>query len=467
VIRSAGFMLLSTLLRIGTAAGLFVLLAREWGVASFGSFMYAYTISQIATLISDYGFGIQVVRDIAGARTRMAEIMADAMRAKTALALLAIIGTAAFLGITGASRDVWVTTILLLLGGLVSSYGLLLNLPFRGVGRFWTETRVVLQSNVALLVLIGALAVARAGPTLVSAGFLAARILYLEISARAYKDLVPGPIWPKFRLPAAMVTLRAGLPFGLFVALGTLYFHVDTVLLEHFSGDSAVGIYQAAVRILVAALIVADVLSNVYLPALQGFASGDRAGDLSMAARMVRRLTVAVVLGRVILWGGGAQIANVVYGKGYATLAQILPWFGVILALRYIASGYGLMLTIVDEQASRTGVVAFAVLVSVGLNAALVPSFAVWGAVVASVGTHVFLVLAYLLAVRRRVGTWLFDARTVGVLCIAVAFPLATVRGNAIAAVAEVALTAALVLLTGLRSEEWRALRVWKLAPAR
>ena len=50
MIRSAGFMLLSTLLRIGTAAGLFVLLAREWGVASFGSFMYAYTISQIATV---------------------------------------------------------------------------------------------------------------------------------------------------------------------------------------------------------------------------------------------------------------------------------------------------------------------------------------------------------------------------------------------------------------------------------
>ena len=57
-------MLASTILRFINAVLLFLIMARFWGPETFGIFMYPYVLAGIIVILIDYGFNLQLVRDV-------------------------------------------------------------------------------------------------------------------------------------------------------------------------------------------------------------------------------------------------------------------------------------------------------------------------------------------------------------------------------------------------------------------
>src|SRR5690242_1513366 len=75
----------TTVARLATNVLAFILLARVWGPTEFGVFIYPMTLATLVTMLVDYGFGLQVVRDISRDSSRVEAVMSRALGSKLVL----------------------------------------------------------------------------------------------------------------------------------------------------------------------------------------------------------------------------------------------------------------------------------------------------------------------------------------------------------------------------------------------
>lgn len=64
MLRNSFFSLVSTGVRVLAASVVFIVMAHAWGPEVFGVFMYPFTIAAIVVKVADYGFALQLMRDI-------------------------------------------------------------------------------------------------------------------------------------------------------------------------------------------------------------------------------------------------------------------------------------------------------------------------------------------------------------------------------------------------------------------
>jgi len=405
-------MLASTILRFVSGVLLFVIMARFWGPETFGYFMYPYTLVTIIVILIDYGFNLQIVRDIGKNAQHAHKLTCEAVVAKSLLVIAVTLVGLPLLFLVDVLDGYRILLLLLILSNVLSSYSLLFNLTFRGMGLFNKETIVAFWSSLATFILVGGLVFLGKGPIAAAFGFLLSKIFSLGLSWAIYQRLIGGV---KFIYPsrnAVFKMLRTGFPFAAHVALGTLYFSVDTLVIQYFMGPEKVGIYQAGFRIMVGGLILTDVLSNVYLSKMAADSS-DRNALVNLATSMTRHCLMIGVLGFVFLSGFSDLLVKFFYGNsGFAEVIQLFPLFGVVLLLRYWGASYGILLTVDDRQIVRMIGVGLSVIVSISLNIILIPRFNLIGALTASIITHVFLNSIYIFFACRQVRSWLIETRS-------------------------------------------------------
>jgi len=457
VIKSTVFMMMSTLARLLSSVLLFIVMARVWGAEIFGVFAYPLAVATVAIMVLDYGFGLQVVKSIGGRHDRARDVMQRALAGKWVLSIVVTVGALVATPWLADGTSTLALTWLLLLSSLVGSFALLLNLPFRGTGRFEEETKVVVLASLVHFAIVVVALELGASPVVVAACFVLSRVCYLLLSLSAYRRLVGRIDWTSFDPRSGLVMLREGLPYGVFVAMGTLYFQIDTLLVQHFLGPRGVGLFQAGVRLLMGALILPDVVCNVYLPAIANVVGHSADETARLGTRMTRQLLMFGVAGLITFWLGAQEIVGVLYGRDYEAVVTLLPAFGLVLLLRFVASSYGLLLTVGDRQVTRTIVVSGAFLVSLVVNVLLIPRYGLRGAVLASVVTHAFLLFAYLCFVVHDLGGWFFDPRNMALLAlVAVAAVIAT--QNPLIRLGGGFMIIVATLAAGVKWSEWKSL---------
>jgi O-antigen/teichoic acid export membrane protein len=244
------------------------------------------------------------------------------------------------------------------------------------------------------------------------------------------------------------------------VALGTLYFQVDSLLIQHFMGAKGVGMYQAGTRIMVGGLIFADVLANVYLPPL-AMAAGNTKDLVRIAKRMTRHLLTLGAIGTTLLILFAQYGVRLTYGDSYSSVGRILTMLSVVFFLRYFGGAYGALLTVADRQDVRAVGVILALLVNLSLNYVMIPKWGLEGAVIASIITHVILNVIYCGFAWQQVRSLLLEPRSIALLVSVVAANALLFVVCQVSAPTKVAATAVVILamcaLGGTRSE-WKKL---------
>lgn len=415
MLKNTTFMLVATLMRLATGVLLFVLLARAWGPDRFGVFMFAFTVASIAVMLVDYGFGLQTVRDVSRRPARAGKVIARSTVAKLVLAVILVGTYPLWARALPSSTGPWWLLPLLLLASIANSFALHLNLAFRSIGRFEAEAKVALSANMALLVAAAACLLAGGGLFAMALIFVVARLAHLAISLTAYRQLVGNLELAQASPQAVLYTLRKGLPFAIHVVVGTLYFQIDTLIVQRYLGATGVGLFQAGTRVMLAALVMPDVITNVYLPALA--ATG--ADTMGLATRMTRQLVTVGAAAFACLVLGRELIVQSLYGPGFHAASQLLPLFAIVVILRYAGSSLGLLLTTGDQQRVRSIAIVATMCVSVAVNLFLVPRFGLPGAVGAAIATNVFLSSTYALLVLFYYRRLPIDGRSIALLTMA------------------------------------------------
>jgi O-antigen/teichoic acid export membrane protein len=451
--------MLSTGVRLLSSLALFVVLAHVWGPATFGVFTYPYALAAILVRIVDYGFTLQIARDVGRSPERTHEIVGRAIGAKLVLLAPTLVACAVVAMHLPQGAPYFHLLVLLVLDALVGSFALFLNIPLRAHGRFDREASISTVANLLFFVATVGAAMAGAGPIAVATIFLLARCAFLVLALRGYVHLVGGR--PRVILARASLkeTLSKGFPYAVHMVVGTLFLQVDTLVIQQVMGASAVGLYQGGMRLLFGALLVGDALHNVFFTSLARVAHDPRALG-RLATQMTRHFVALGVVGFGVLLGGGQMIVSLLFSGKFATLGELVPLFGLLVLVRYSGLAYGAVLTLAERQAVRMLAAIGVLALNVILDVVLVPRIGLRGALVASAVADLALHLVCATAAWFQYRDLMIDRRSVVLLLAAVAvLPTAFLAGTE--SLTRTLVATALVLsgaLVGVTGEEWVSL---------
>ena len=367
----------STAARLLTGVVLFVLIARAWEPAVFGHFMYWFTVTALLYLVVDFGFGQKILRDLGRRPEDLVGVMASLVRTKAALALATVVASAAAGWALGLDRADWPVAGALLTAAVALSFAEFYGSPLRALGAYRAEARLVVTANGVHFAANATLAAAGAGPAGVAFGFLATRLVYLGLARAAYRRLGGAATGTSGAVADIPRDLRAGLPYALETGLVSLHAQADTLIVHHLLGPAALGVYQGGLRLLLGYSAFAQVLSGLYLPRLSR--EHGRPAEFTALARRAVLHSLAVGLAGALLFGLTAGGVVRVFGPQYAALGELLPYFGLILWMRFLASGYALLLTAAGRQIERVCAIALATGVLAAAAWVWVPRFGLTG----------------------------------------------------------------------------------------
>jgi O-antigen/teichoic acid export membrane protein len=337
------YMGVSVLVRMAVGLAVFVLLARGLGPAEYGLFSTVFAYAAIGGFLTDFGYAVRSLRDIAAAPERGGQALADGLSVKALLTVtvmtLAVL-LVLFLPITASAK----TACILIVGAvLATSVGDLALVGFRSLGRYSTETGMVLWTSALHGLILSALALSGLGIVAVSAGFLISRLIYMAAALLGVRRLFESQPLRRPGLLSTIRSLRTSTSWALDSGLGYLSTQIDLLIIAHMLGLSPAGIYHSGGRFVQSALGLGAILSNVHIPRLAGAAGGRERGRHEWRV-MAEFLGLGLGFAAALLLAG-PLITRYLLGPNYAEANRLWPGFAAFLLARYAAAGVGSVLS--------------------------------------------------------------------------------------------------------------------------
>ncbi|HVC35769.1 MAG TPA: flippase [Chloroflexota bacterium] len=384
--------------------GFSVLIVRNLGAGTYGQYSAVLAFGAMFVIVSDLGLSPYAVRevarwrDVAGGQEQTERLYGNVLVSRLLLSLLTIILTVSSAWLTGRP--------LIMIGGIVlASMSLLLyavqgasdallagfeRLDLSARARIPNQLAFVVLGAVALLIGIGyyGLIVANLVGVAVMTGICWQAVRRLGVRPRR----ATRQAWP--------VLVRASLPFGVIGFAQGLSYNFDSVLLNVFRGDAETGYYNAAYKLVFAAVVVSNVVNTALYPSLaRQAASGPELlpAIYERVARYLMLLSLPIAVGT---WALARRLLSFLYTAAFLPAVpalQIVIW---VTPLMFASEFLGYVVIIQGDEK----LVARSLLVSTGanvaLNVVLVPRFGLLGAAAMTVITEAILVGQYVWLLR-------------------------------------------------------------------
>lgn len=396
--RDSGHMLAGQLLRAGTQAIYFVLLARALAPDGYGAFVGAAALVGVAAPFASLGGGNLLVKEVAREPGRFATALGNAwmLVATTGLALLGVTLAAARLVLSASTP----LALVVLVGAAELLFARFLDVcgaAFQARGRLSLTAFLQLVLSAARLGAIAVLGAAAHEATPLAWGwcYLAATVLAAVGGCALVVRQLGGPSLDVRRLFA---NLREGAWFAVSLSAQSIYNDIDKTMLVRLGSLEAAGIYGAAYRLLdVSFLPIRSLLFASYAGFFRHGARGLSA-TVAYAKRLLPISTgyaAAAVLAMIV----AAPLVRLVLGVGYAEVSDALRWLAPILLLRSVHYFAADALTGAGRQALRSAGQLLVAAANVALNLWLIPAHGWRGAAWASLGADALLAALLVLAV--------------------------------------------------------------------
>jgi O-antigen/teichoic acid export membrane protein len=376
---------------------------RYLGPNSFGQLAAGLTFVSMVVIVADVGLFTVAARELARTtgdhRPLIASVLGLGLAASTVA--IAVCLLAMFLLYPGSDQELTRRAIAILLVQLA------INAP-AGTAIAWFNSRQ------------------RAGPltfasAVASAGFLVALVLSVTLDggfsavAAAYAlsavltGLVPLlfargdiPLRAAYDREIWRRIVRAALPQGAVLIVGTVYFRLDLTLVSVISSHRQTALYGVAYKVIEALLWLPGMLMFALFPELARSERGtERLRELVQTAFTSLEIVSVPLL--VLFIGFAPDVIAVVGGNEFAGAASVLRLLVVAMMLGYFNLVFGWSMSALGQQARLLRVLLVTLVVNIGLNAVLIPADGARGAAIALIGSEVISVL-YSLRVYREVG---------------------------------------------------------------
>ncbi len=407
-LKNVAFMGASTAVRLVFGLLTFALLARLLGPSAFGALMLWLSIATLVAMLANYGFTPYLLREIGANPASAIQIMNEVFGSKVLVSgVLILLAVCAVPLLAPQARWIFV---LLLLAMLADSMTDFLNVGYRVTNRFSSETRIVTIGAISQFVIVAGTVWYARDAFAAAAAFLMSRVVVLFMTwlnqRQYFSKLQPASF------SRATARLRDGASYALDFGLQSLIGQIDSVILNYFLGPTAVGLHQAGMRLFLGGTQIANVLGNVFIPRLSGMV--EQTAKLQKEAHHLQAVFIGVgaFLG-LTLAIAATPIVHLLFGPKFSALVSLLPWFGLLFFVRFVAAAHGILLTAAGKQLFRTKANLLHWVMILAAAWALVPNLGNLGWLLALTAGNLLLGTLYFAATRNLFGVSRLNASLV------------------------------------------------------
>jgi O-antigen/teichoic acid export membrane protein len=399
----------TTALRLLAGLISFSIMARILGPNDFGVFAYWLSVSMLLALVTNYGLGPYVLREIGINLSIAPRLIGDGMMAKLLLTLLVVLIASAATWVFEVDRGLLFG--FLLIGTIADSFTEFLNTGLRASNRFDVETKIATIGAFSHAAIIASVVVIFQDIDSAAVAYSASRLVLLGLTIIGFSKYFSRVCFSPIR--AGFGLIKKSVSYAIDFGFQSLFGQIDGLVLNYYSGPVSVGLHQAGMRVFYGGLSGLQVMANVFLPRASSMSA-----DSTLFAREAGRIQMAFLLFGLtfglFIWLFSDFIVSVLFGSEYLQLASLLPVFGLLFFVRMSAAAWGIILTASGEQKFRTiATIAHWMVVAIAAIY-LVPSFNVLGWLVALIVGNVLLTFLYASRCLRKVEfPWITVAATI------------------------------------------------------
>jgi O-antigen/teichoic acid export membrane protein len=361
--------------------------ARYLGVQGFGILSLALSITGIFGVFTDLGLGTLTTREVSRNKSKANKYIGNTAVMKVFLAFLTFGLISLTVYILGYPQTVKNVVYIITLSVIFSAFTGIFNSIFQAFEKMeYMSLNIILN---AILMFTGVLTVIYYGLGIIalSAVYFISSGIILILTFLIYS-------W-KFFLPKIHLDLNFWKPtlkeasfFGLSSILIVIYFYIDSVMLSVMVGNSAVGIYNAAYKLIFVLLFIPSVFVTSIFPVMsQHFESSKNLLKLEYEKSVKYLFAIAMF---IFVYGFvfADKIIVIIYGTSYTAAITALQTLIFVVPLIFITSLFGNILGAINRQRILTIVAVINVLLNVTLNLILIQKFSYIGASAATVATE-------------------------------------------------------------------------------
>ena len=368
--------------------------ARYLGASGFGILSFALAFTGIFGVFADLGLGQLTIREVARNKSLAGKYLANVSVMKVILVTITFGLIALVINLLGYPEQTIKVVYLIALSVIFGAFTGMFNSIFQAFERMeYVSLGQILKS---ILMLSGVVFAIKQGFGVIGFAslYLITSIIVLGYSLLALRWKFANPVlatanklleidW-NFWKP----TIKEALPFGLSAIFVTIYFWIDSVMLSLMKGNEAVGLYNAAYRLIFVLMVIPSVFITSIFPVMsRHFRSAKNLLKQEYQIAFKYLFTVALFL---FIYGliFADKIILIIYGDEYLPsikALQVLIWVIPIIFLTYL---FGNFLAAVDKQRVVTAVAGANAGLNVILNILLIPKFSYIGASIATVLTE-------------------------------------------------------------------------------
>ena len=353
-----------------------IYLIRYLGVLNFGVLSFALALTSILTVFCDLGLTTLMTREVAKDKSLTPEYLKNIVSIKFVLSIIVVIVTLVVINNLGYPEYELYVIYFLLLSLIFTTFSGVFFSLFQAYEKL--EYQSVANVLNSVMMFAGVMILIRYNSGLIPISALYALvngvilIYYLFISKSKFKFPLPTL---KMDFKFWKTHIFTALQFGLIGVFSTIYIWIDSVMLSFMVNNEAVGLYNAAYRIITVLLFVPFVMNAALFPVMSKMYGS---GEDSLHKVVEKYLKFMIIIG--IPLGIGVtflakDIIILLFGNAYVDSAialQILVWATVIT---FIYSSYVSLFISADKQMTLNKIAFIGMIVNVTLNLILIPHY--------------------------------------------------------------------------------------------
>ncbi len=376
------------------------------GETAYGFYFSLFSFSVLFTLLLDMGLSGFNNRAVSADPTRVKLYFGNVLLLRLMLTAAYFLITVSVAWAMGYSKDQLSLLLILMLNQVMSSMILWLRSNISGMQYLFLDSVLSVADRLVMIIICSLLlwGGVASGPFRIEWFVWAQTAAYFTVMVLSFIIVVRRGGVSKVRPDPGVLKsiIITGLPFALVAFAMTLYWRIDSVMIERLLPDGArqAGIYAQAFRLFDAIAMIPVMFGGLLLPIMsKEIAAGNNITPLaSMAGRM---LLAPLGVGAVTLATFPGEILNLLYSspaQGAVSAFTVLMLALLPVGVVYI---FSTMLTAAGRLKLLGAITLGAMMVNIVLNLILIPSFSAAGAACTAFCTQMTVALACTIAIEK------------------------------------------------------------------
>ncbi len=398
IAKNAGFLMISSVISYFLYLWAVMIMAGYLGPHEYGMITLGFSFNGIVCILCDLGLAMLTVREVARNHCLTDKYISNTTSMKVFLSILTIIISFTIAILMGYDPETVTIIGITSLAYVTSSFAFIFFSIYQAYEEMGHQAIIAGLDNIFFILLVFA-------AINYSLGVLTFAIIYVFRNSLIMLYIFSVYAW-KYKLPKIEIdlrfwkdTMKESIPFGIVAVSLTIYFFITTVMISVMAGETAVGFYNVAFKLIFFFLSLYSVYMTAIFPVMSSLYKKSRESlkltfDKSFKYTLMVSLplcaAITILAPKIIVLCFGPQYTPSIF------VLQILIWALIFLFLNAVSINF---LGSVNRQLTVIKIMAIGLVVNVLTNAVLISKYSYVGASVSTLISEAIVLPIYIFSV--------------------------------------------------------------------